>query len=120
MQRDMDLIRKIVLVVNDLESGAINSMEGVDQFRFTYHAKLLIEAGLAEGVVTSPVNGQFSGAKLWRLTWSGHDFADSIKDDTLWKKAKDNVIKPSASWSFNVLLEYLKFEIRRRIPGLEQ
>lgn len=31
----------------------------------------------------------------------------------------EHVIKPSASWTFGVLLEYLKVEIRRHIPGLD-
>ena len=52
---------------------------------------------------------------LERLTWEGHDFADSIADDTLWKKAKEKVIKPSASWTFAILGEYLKFEIKHRL-----
>lgn len=48
---------------------------------------------------------------IWRLTWSGQDFAQSIMDDTLWRKAKENVLKPLGSWTFAVLGDYLNGEI---------
>jgi hypothetical protein len=48
------------------------------------------------------------------------DFADAIVDDTLWRKAKDQVIKPSASWTFGILLGYLRAEIGRGVPGLDK
>ncbi|HHW2142459.1 TPA: hypothetical protein ACUT66_006159, partial [Pseudomonas aeruginosa] len=43
-----------------------------------------------------------------------------VSEDTLWKKAKDVILKPSASWSFGLLREYLKTEMARKLPGLEQ
>ena len=36
---------------------------------------------------------------------------------SLWRKAKDNVLKPAGSWTFGVLLEYLKSEITGRLPS---
>ncbi|HCT9956223.1 TPA: DUF2513 domain-containing protein, partial [Pseudomonas aeruginosa] len=64
--------------------------------------------------------GYPASAQLWRLTWEGFDFAATIREDTLWKKAKDVILKPSASWSFGLLREYLKTEMARKLPGLEQ
>lgn len=119
MKRDMDLIRRIVLALDD-HSEAGNPLGGLDEVEsatFSYHAELLIEAGLAVGSTQKFMDGH-SDAWLWRLTWQGHDFADAVRSDTIWKAALDNVIKPSASWTFGVLLEYLKQEIRHRIPGL--
>ncbi|SDP99874.1 DUF2513 domain-containing protein [Ectopseudomonas hydrolytica] len=115
MKRDMDLIRKIVLAV---ETAPRQELSDVDQQAFNYHANLLIEAGLAEGAVGPLQRGIPAMIVLWRLTWNGHDFADSIKDDTIWNKARENVFKPTASWSFGVLLTYLKAEIIRNIPGI--
>ena len=120
MQRDMDLIRKIVLTVRD-STGVVNKLEGVEELAYRYHANLLLEAGLAVGAASKEVMG--TGAPghvmIFRLTWAGHDFADSISSDTIWKKAKDNVLKPSASWTFEILKEYLKAEIKTHIPGLD-
>lgn len=119
MKRDMDLIRRLVLALDDHDDAGnpVVGLPSVDDRTFNYHAALLIEAGLAAGSQQDYMDG--SGVVwLWRLTWAGHDFADAVRSDTIWKAALDNVIKPSASWTFGVLLEYLKQEIRTRIPGL--
>ena len=116
MKRDMDLIRAMVIA---LENSHLNGLPDVDKAEFNYHAQLLIEAGLAEGALAPAQRGIPTAALLWRLTWLGHDFADAIRNDTIWDSAKEKVIKPSASWTFGVLLDFLKLEIRRHIPGLE-
>lgn len=115
MKRDMDLIRKIVLEVRNA-TGPVNVIEDVDTDTFAEHALLLQEAGLIEASIK--VNQHRPVAVvIWRLTWAGHDFAQSIVDDTLWRKAKENVIKPMASWTFSILVDYLKGEISRRLTG---
>ena len=118
MHRDMDIVRRIVLAVRQAE-GPLNSVDGVSEQQFAFHAQLLDEAGLAQATLMGGPKRIASSAIIYRLTWEGHDFADSIVDDTIWEKAKEHVIKPAASWTFGVLLEYLKFEIRRRIPGMD-
>jgi hypothetical protein len=58
-------------------------------------------------------------AVIWRLTWGGHEFADSIVSDTLWNKAKAEIMKPAASWTFRVLLQWLKDQILADIPSIK-
>jgi len=53
-----------------------------------------------------------------RLTWEGCDFADAVRSDTLWKKAKEMVIKPTASFTFGLLKDWLKSEIAQGLPTL--
>jgi DNA-binding transcriptional ArsR family regulator len=125
MKRDMDLIRRIVLAVQDLPLGkgydteVLNGLEGVDPLEFAAHVQLLEEAGLVEAALQGKGKQIPSFAVVFRLTWAGHEFADSIRDDTLWKKAKDHVLKPSASWTFAALGEFLKAGIRAQLdlPG---
>ncbi|CAM3351599.1 DUF2513 domain-containing protein [Paracidovorax anthurii] len=116
MKRDMDVIRQIVLAVRESER-AVNGVDGVDPAVFAEHVRLLDEAGLVTAAV-QVVQQRTTAAIAWRLTWAGQDFADAIKEDTLWRKAKDNVIKPTGSWTFGVLLDYLKAEITRGLPSL--
>ena len=118
MQRDMDMVRKIILAVRQAET-LVTSVEGVTPQQFAMHAQLLAEAGLVTAALGGGENRIAVSAMIYRLTWDGYEFADSIIDDTLWKKAKDHVIKPSASCTFGILFEYLKAEIRRHIPGLD-
>jgi len=54
-------------------------------------------------------------ARVFRLTWNGQDFADAATDDTIWKKAKEKVLQPASSWTFALLLEYLKAEIKAKL-----
>ena len=116
MKRDMDLIRQMLLHARDA-AGAVSSMPGVDQELFMEHVKLLHEAGLVDAAIQEAQH-RVRAAIIWRLTWAGQDFADAITDDTLWRKAKANVVKPMASWTFGILLDYLKGEIASGLPSL--
>lgn len=116
MKRDMDVIRRIVLTARD-GATPVRSLEGVPPDVFAEHVRLLDEAGLV-GAAIQVVQQRATAALVWRLTWAGHEFADAVSNDTLWHKAKDSVIKPTGSWTFSVLLDYLKSEITRGLPGL--
>ncbi len=121
MDRDMDAIRDIVLALKESKT-VINSAEGVDEDTFKFNAMLLIEAGLVLGK-TVPGGGREgsvipSAAVLFRLTWDGYDFADSIKEDAVWEKAKKNILIPAGSWTFGILSEYLKQELKAKF-GLD-
>lgn len=120
MQRDMDVIRQILLALDEPGKILLNEVDGVDKDVFCYHAQLLIEAGLVEGALGAKSKGYPATAQLWRLTWEGHEFTSAIREDTLWKKAKEAVIKPTTSWTFAILRAYLKAEAIRKIPGLEE
>lgn len=103
MKRDMDLIRRMVLAVRDSNTAIDEShFSDVPCDVFIEHTRLLVEANLIDAKVYS------GGAILLRLTWNGQDFASSVSDDSIWKNASEKVLKPTVSWSFGVLLEYLK------------
>jgi SPP1 gp7 family putative phage head morphogenesis protein len=40
---------------------------------------------------------------------------DASRDSRIWKLAKEKVLMPGASWSFGILLEYLKAEAKRTL-----
>jgi hypothetical protein len=113
----MDTIRTIVLAVRDA-TGTVSEVDGIAHDQFVMHAQLLMEAGLVEGDVLGGSRRLPQDAAIFRLTWAGHDFADAVRDDTLWNKAKGVVLKPAASWTFNALLDFLKAEIARQTIGI--
>lgn len=117
MKRDMDIIRQIVLAVRDSE-GVIRGLDGVEFEVYAEHVRLLDEAGLIDASIQTVPQRRVIAALVWRLTWAGQDFADAVSSDTLWRKAKDNVIKPAGSWTFDVLKEWLKAEITQGLPTL--
>jgi len=128
MKRDMDIIRLLLL---QLESGEKpKALEKYSLDEINYNSLLIIEAKLAEGGIFSPESLRELGATvrknlrgqrvvlLFRMTWAGHDFLDAARDETLWKKAKTTVMKPAASFTFEIIKEFLKNEIRARFGGL--
>lgn len=89
MIRDMDLIREILLKVEeDPNCNAQNlstlDIPGRSAEELHYHTRLLIRAGFVEGNTdTISVFPIVSG-----LTWSGHELLDNIKDPGIWEKTK--------------------------------
>lgn len=111
MKRDMDLIRKILLDfengerwVKTLNAATCKAMNGDDDNVVSddvaaanqYHMKLLREAELVDA---SPMGG---GWLIESMTWAGHDFLDSVRDETVWAKTKE-ITKSVGSVSFSSL-----------------
>lgn len=117
MKRDMDLVRRILLAASDLPFGeSLKELEGVSSDDFVQHVIWLNEAGLIKAWIVEMLEGE--QAEVQRLTWSGCDFTDAIRNDTLWAKAKGTVLKPSMSFTFDVLKDWLKAEIAQGLPTL--
>ncbi|MFC3058392.1 DUF2513 domain-containing protein [Paenirhodobacter populi] len=97
MKRDMDFLRLLIL---EIEAGKdwyettsdeiaeilqveARGLSKADAERLEYHLTLLEDAGLAEFTKTG------DGWIPERLTWAGHDFADSVRDEEVWRKTKE-------------------------------
>ena len=109
MKRDLNLIRKMVLAIEDAESGwaPTLSFEGYTPSQVGYHAYLLVDAGLAKGVDVSTHGSQATTALITSLTWAGHEFAEAARDDTRWKKALGLVVEKGGAITFEVLKQLL-------------
>jgi DNA-binding transcriptional ArsR family regulator len=119
MKRNMDIVRKIALEAEKLEAiEALHGIDGVDPASFSFHVIWMEEAGLVKAVKEEYVSQNPPRARVLRLTWEGCDFLDSVRDETLWGKAKKNIIKPSASFTFGILKDWLGAEIRNGLPTL--
>jgi len=116
MKRDMEMIRQILI---DLEAHDISKpCLQVSDANAAYQIALMKEAGLVEAAILKNQQGLPHSAVLLRLTWAGHDFLDSSRDSKIWKMAVEHIIKPGASWSFSILIEWLKQEASRRVFGV--
>lgn len=119
MKRDMELIRKLLLFFEAKESVdyvEVPPIEGYDDRTIKTHLVLMHDAGLLR---CEPVRSSTSDRVIYvlpfELTWAGHDFLQTVRDDTVWKKAKEYVLKPGASWSFDILKEWAKHELKQRL-----
>jgi hypothetical protein len=111
MKRDFDLVRKILLDIQDMPANAqpssIDYPGEYDQAVVNAHISLLIDAGLIEGKVIRTMQG-VAQATARGLTWQGHDFIDAAKQDVIWKKAFDTIKDKGGAVTFEVLKELLK------------
>jgi len=89
MKRDLELIRKMVLAIEDSPSGWApdRKFEGYTDTQVGYHAYLLIDAGLARGREAHDTLSKGPEGLISNLTWAGHEFADASRDETRWRKA---------------------------------
>lgn len=98
MLRDMELIRRILLIIEEkyvdtfLRSSEI-PIEGYDVKTIGYHCAILHEAGLVANYKGFYADDELQDFGVSRLTWDGHEFLDKIKNDTVWNKTKDTIKK---------------------------
>ena len=112
MRRDMDLIREILMAT---EANRDIDTTGFSAEEVWNHVRLLKQGGYIDALVAA--HQPPFPFKIFALTWDGHEFLDAMRDDTLWKKAKENVLKPGASWTAKLLFDWLKVEIKQRLIG---
>jgi hypothetical protein len=115
MRRDMDLIREILLFTETGQETSDN--RNLSRQEVAYHFWLLKDAGYVDALIQRDEKNVPIGFHINSLTWEGHEFLDAMRDDTLWKKAKETFIKPGASWTAKLIFEWLKLELKQRFFG---
>jgi hypothetical protein len=92
MQRDMDLVRKIMFEVQsrmDVEPKAVE-IDGVDDVTLGRHVEMLFDAGFLEGLESgTTLASSYRVIVVTDLSWDGHDFIDAISKDGVWQKLKE-------------------------------
>jgi hypothetical protein len=104
MKRDMDLVRKILLAVEDdahNEEMELFVIDGYDDETVTEHVRLLAGAGFVEAMNLGTMDG--AEWRPTRLTWSGHDFLEAARNDSIWFKAKSKILEQGIGLSIEVL-----------------
>ncbi len=109
MKRDLELIRKMVLAIEEAPTGYAPqlSFDGYTKSQVGYHAYLLVDAGLARGHDVSAMGSEGPEAMITSLTWAGHEFAEAARDDTRWQKAMGLVRDKGGSVTLGVLTQLL-------------
>jgi Hypothetical protein (DUF2513) len=121
MKRDMDLVREILLRLEAIQFPAIGgvavtyndevfAVEGKSVDEVAYALKLIRDAGFLKAAHTQPANG----VALFGLSWSGHDFLDTVRDPEIWAKTKEGAAK-AGGFTVDLLAELAKGLIRTQI-----
>jgi hypothetical protein len=115
MKRDLDLIRKIILAVEDLPTGMVSDeieIDGYTSEQIGYHSYLIVNSGLAQGVDMGAFGDTSPNWQLLHLTSAGHDFAEAARSETAWNKAKSIVKEKAGGATLEILKEVLVGVIR--------
>jgi Hypothetical protein (DUF2513) len=125
MQRNMDLVRTILLRMEGNPSGWAPHDLGIKGFspeEIGYHCHIMVQEGLIEGAdVTSSRSGGPEAIPT-SLTWKGHEFLDLARDQDRWNRAKAVIAKvgsaPIAVWT-KVLTDLLWTSVETAVvkPG---
>lgn len=112
MKRDLDLVRKILFHFEDKENDQMEKsveIEGYEPNIIRYHLLLMDEAGLlrCERSLSKTTPSRVISAYPFSLTWKGHEFLSTAKNETLWAKAKSVSIGQAGVISFELLKELL-------------
>lgn len=119
MRRDMDLLRLLLLKLEIISEEAHSififdyeelAVEGYTEDMVAYHLDLAVEAGL----IDQGGSGTMSGFMFRRLTWSGHDFTDAIRDDDIWQKTRQGA-NAAGGFSLELLRDLAKGFIKKKI-----
>lgn len=105
MKRDDELVRNLLLLVEEISDGHSNYLSEyfVERIpeesseKVLYHLKYLLDAGLIEG----------SYEYILDITPSGREYLDTIRDDYIWKKTLQKV-QPFGSVTLSVIAEVAK------------
>lgn len=113
MKRDMDLIRSILLDVEErkpaYESWDPKSFfEDKDAAVVAEHMNLLISEGYLTGTVDYTPQSDSCFFSAIDLTWKGHEFLSLSREKHVWKVAKDKILDAGLAFSMPLLMECLK------------
>lgn len=110
MYRNDDLIRSLMLDLGGASSyvNASHCVPGYARDQVAYHLAQIVKAGYAEGP-----GARYSSTGsdpmipvavvVTRLTPAGHDFIATLRDDTVWAKVKERLIKVGGSASLEAI-----------------
>lgn len=122
MTRDMDLVRELLLLIDrapepsDLSQVVQGLKSELGLSVIDYHIRMMVtQAGLLTGTDVEDFEGP--GWLGLSLTWQGHEFLDQVRDEVVWRKARDGAAKVGG-FSISLLADLakaiLKAEVQRR------
>lgn len=109
MKRDIELVRKILLLINEHDHGyfsEIPHIAGYSEEQIGYHCFLLAEAGLIDASDISSDDSLSPTAIPTRLTWEGHEFVENSMNDGVWNQTK-GVVEKVGHVAFSVWAQIL-------------
>ena len=118
MKRDMDLIRSLLIQIEEGSSTSLDAYTEEQNKQILYHKNLLIEAKLAHGMPLYG-NDRLQKVIITDLTWEGHEFLDVVRDAVIWQKTKEKVEKELGGSTTIVIIKELAIAIAKTVVNTD-
>lgn len=108
MKRDMDLVRCVLLEVEQADGGVPLADLTCDRWsvvEVAYHVEMMQAHGLLDATLHRGNHGTVLLGEVHGLTWDGCDYLDAIRDDGVWAKTKKVVREAVGSTTMAVIRE---------------
>lgn len=122
MKRDWDVIRDVLIEVEEFTDEARTTFEYRDQNKDdpgqvkAKHAILLNRAGFLDGVFVEYLDGA-SVLVSPNLTWKGHELLDTLRSKPIWEKIKTTAKDKGIELSFEAVIGLGKMVLAAMIGG---
>jgi hypothetical protein len=101
--KDLDLVRDLLARAEQEHPFSTTDPKAV------YHIGLMRQAGLVQAMVTPEEwRGRFTLGILKRLTPDGRQFLQAAKNETIWRRAKHDFVRPGLFFSLRLVSDYLR------------
>ena len=112
MKRDFDLIRKLLLYLEEKSDDKMIKdldIDGYSKQEVQYHFILMDQAGLlrCDREISSTTSDRVIRVYPFSLTWQGHEFLEAARNENYWNKAKVIIKDKSGALSFDILKAFL-------------
>ena len=121
MKRDMDLVRQIMLNIEDRPAGppVHFRMDEVEDRVLLGHLEMMIAAGLVTGKITQPHGARGSMIIVGDLSWEGHEWIETVRDQSVWDETSDTLMANGGAFTFELAKAVATRILRRKLslPG---
>lgn len=110
MKKNWGIIRTVLLLLEEATTpNTVIRAKDIHQYpeqEVAYHVRLLHEAGYIEAIYqeSRSADGHINSAIAKRLTNSGHELLESIRNDTVWSKVQDKFKNSELEMSFDLVI----------------
>ncbi len=108
MKRDLDLIRYLMLRIEECDHYNVYLSDLLEGSSYApqladYNIQLLAEAQYLQlfGFKNTPDN--YKNWCIVRLTFTGHDYLDAIRDDNIWNETKSKLLDVGGTVSLEIV-----------------
>ena len=116
LKRDLELIRKLLFALEDKpgpEAVRTIEIDGYDESAIKHHLLLLAQANLIDFEPEQTKTGRIIRVLVFNPSWQGYEFLDSVRDNTVWQKVKDQISTFGTSVPFDIVRSLATEAVKR-------